>query len=284
MMGAAKAKRAKKQDKETRPALPFQWYAEKSAFEINAHNAECKDPACTNDIRLSFTGKMVAMVKSHEPKKLFIAEYSTDSAKDYQPVYILNLETGEEIAGSFGKDGTARCEVTGGHNTTDTPICLTLLCHQKGIHFVVHRDAPDLISLVCAEPTCRRPIKSDNTYTWKMKLEHHPAVEYPDVFCCYHGVQTSYMACCHVAHGTKPLILNRPEPDVAGLAFCSDECFDGYERAVGEFAAGNTEHRHANHRVCAKHLDDLLGGKLEHYHWEADTNPVAAQGALAVTQ
>ena len=199
------------------PMLPIQWYAEESARAIDEHNANCTDRACTDDIKLFYKAfPMVAMIKSHEPKTLYIAPYGTDTPRDYQPIYALHLETGEEIAGSFEADGSTRCSVTG-HNATDQPICLTLLCHRAGVALVVHKDAPDTVSVICADPECGNAICSgENLLTRKMKLAKQPAVEYPNKFCRYHGVQPIYIACVHVAHGEKEPMHFEPPDNYAG--------------------------------------------------------------------
>jgi hypothetical protein len=263
-MGQAKARKLKKpQFKLEGP--PLQWYAEYSEEQIADHNAKCEDPKCTND--LSLTGKdfqLVAMVKNHEPKKLYLAPCGTNSPIDYQPVYVLNLETGKEIAGSFDEDGVTECSITG-LNSSDEPMCLTLLCHRDGAVIAVHKDEPDTVSIICK--TCQSPLKGNGLNTWKMKLAKQPVSEFPNKFCKYHGVQPIYFACIHVAHGGKePMILGRSTADDVGLAFCSEECDEAYMTMKPEDLSSLI------HVICKGHLNAVLGDKLEQYHQQAEEN------------
>jgi hypothetical protein len=259
-MGASKIK---KQKQAANPPLLHQWFAEDSARYINDHNAECKDPACTDWLALPAKEKLVAMVKSGDTKTLYIAPYGTGTSRDYQPILALQLATGEEIAGSFDKDGKVRCQVTGSEGS----ICLTLLCHRKGIVLVTHKDAPDTISVLCADPECRNPFKSEGVNGLKMKLANQPVTQYPHGFCNEHGIQLRYVVCCHVLNGEEPMILGRPivsgnpDDDLHGTALCSNACEKIYEEA---------KENNGMRVVCAAHLNDALGGKLELYHAEAE--------------
>lgn len=251
------------------PPVPFQWYAEDTTNTINDHNAHCSDPACTNDIELRIRDKrLVVMVQNHEPKKLFIAEYGTNTAHDYEPLDVFNLETGEEVAGAFHEDGATQRTFTG-HINTNIPVCLGLLCHNKGVALRLHKDAPDTVSLVCAEPTCQRPLKMEKVLTWKMKLAKQPVNEYPKMFCNYHGVQFGYSVCRHVAHGEEPMILNRPTDEYFGDALCSDKCWERNLQEAEDYSKGK-EVKSSTHYMCAKDLNEMYGGKLEQLHQRAE--------------
>lgn len=160
-----KSERKKQVKAEKQAFTPIQWFADMTAYALDDHNTSCTEKVCHGFVLGPTKDRLVAMVKSGEPKKLYIAPYGTDTARDYKPVTVLHLATGAEIAGAFDEDGKVHCAVTG----KNEQICLTLLCHHKGITLAVHHDAPDAVSVVCAE--CRNPLKFDGIDSWKMKLQ-----------------------------------------------------------------------------------------------------------------
>lgn len=276
---SAKSERKKKayeavKNTPAQPAQPpYQWFAENVQRELDKHKQHCTDLNCSEAIGLRFPQKMVAMVMNGDKKRLYLAPFGRDSKDDYVPTTVLQLETGEEIAGAFNEDGSVECMITG-HNETDQPICLTLLCHREGVQLVVTPNEPDRVSVVCN--VCAAAIKDEGILTRSMKLASTPKVEYPNIFCNYHGVQPKYLACCHVAHGEEPMILNRPSAEDVGLAFCSNECSRAFGRELDAHDKDSDVHSNSIiHVVCAEHLNQALGGKLEQYHQQADATAAA---------
>ena len=174
---------------------------------------------------------MVAMIKSHEPKTLYIAPYGTDTPRDYQPIYALHLETGEEIAGSFEADAQRAIPSLGVVPPTSPSADLAL--SSAGVALVVHKDAPDTISL-----SARTPVRQRNLFRREPSHAKDEAGEtarrrVSEQVLPLPRVQPIYIACVHVAHGEKePMILNRPTTTQAGLAFCSDECNEEYDHEI----------------------------------------------------
>jgi len=128
-------------------------YAEDLKEALEAHRANCHDPNCKETaIGLNFgIAKVVAMIKKGHPKEIFLAVFGTDSPDDYRPFASLQLDTGDEIREMFDSDGRVKgCVHADDH--PDEPMCLTLLCHNKGIAIVIEpNEGPGVFSLRCAE-------------------------------------------------------------------------------------------------------------------------------------
>lgn len=250
------------------PKVPRQWYAEDVQDQLRVHKEHCTDPNCPDAIVLRCgEERLVAMVKNGDPKRLYIAPFGTGTPRDYQPILVLNLETGEEIAKAFNADVQVECMFSGctHENHADQPTCFTLLCHREGIALGIQADAPGRVSVVCAEPTCNNPLKGDGISGLLMKLAPEPKAEYPNVFCKVHGIQSGDITCKHVREGVAPMIIDRPTQKDYGFALCSDEC----NRLLDEQVASRKPNGHFG-TACAPSLNELLGGKLELYHQQAE--------------
>jgi hypothetical protein len=273
-MGAAKVKKQNnKYPTPTNKVVPFRskalapvsmYFVENIARDLDFHRATCKDPQCDESIvHHDPRFKVVAILKSGHPKEVFLAPYGRGSKEDYQPYRSFQLATGEEIAGFFNNDGNTEAGDCCHEHNDKTPICITLMCHNKGIDYVVDTSHPESVFLVCAEPSCRRPLRSPG-FEGKFKLAAQPKAQYPNIWCDNHGIQPSYIACTHVLEGEEPMILERPDSMVVGLAVCGDSCSDALAREDCDVSQ--------YHRICAGHLNDRLNGRLEDFHKEAEAS------------
>jgi hypothetical protein len=227
-------------------------YAEDLEEALQAHRVNCHDPNCKElEIGLQFgVEKVVAMLKTGHPKEILLAPFGTNSPEDYQPFASLQLETGDEIRGAFDSNGRVKgCVHADDH--PDDPICLTLLCHNKGTAVAIeHKQGPGVFSLRCA--VCNT-ILSDPDLAIQFKLAPRPKPEYPNIFCKHHGIEPAFAVCPHVLDGAYPELLLPPDEENAGEAYCAACAILAKESRYDEIKL---------EVICRSGLDKRLGGNL----------------------
>ena len=220
-------------------------FAEDFSELVEEHRKVCKDPKCDETTLINrFPGVRVApMIQVGAPNELFLTVNS-------KPFWSIQLADGE-LATFFNKNGkidSANCQ----HAEELTEAFLWSTCgHNDGVGIRVLPD--NQVVLACVNNECGLSVIS-------VKVASYPKVDPPFIFCTVHGKQHGYLVCKHVMEGKEPMIVDRASDTDTGTALCGDNC----ERILRTFSLKQFEkHKRKFGIVCAGHLNELVGGKLE---------------------